>query len=144
MLWRKVFRDLKENKGTYLACMVIMVIGILVFTSFSIVSDNLRLSQEGFYKNQNFADGFIDIKALPFGEIKKLKDIQGINQIEGRMVKDVQVLEPASEENVYLRLVSIDPLEENPLNGVLLDQGIPLKNGEMNIWLDNKFFEAMI
>ena len=58
------------------------------------------------------------------------------------MVKDVQVLEPASEENVYLRLVSIDPLEENPLNGVLLDQGIPLKNGEMNIWLDNKFFEA--
>ena len=142
MLWRKVFRDLKENKGTYLACIVIMVIGILVFTSFSIVSDNLRLSQEGFYKNQNFADGFAKVRALPFGEIKKLEDLEGIKQIEGRMVQDVQVLSPDSEENVYLRLVSIDPLKGNPLNGVLLTQGIPLKNDEMNIWVDSKFFET--
>jgi putative ABC transport system permease protein len=119
-----------------------MVIGILVFTSFSIVSDNLRLSQEGFYKNQNFAEGFAKVRALPFGEIKKLEDLEGIKQIEGRMVQDVQVLSPDSEENVYLRLVSIDPLKGNPLNGVLLTQGIPLKNDEMNIWVDSKFFET--
>ncbi|NLT94150.1 MAG: FtsX-like permease family protein [Clostridia bacterium] len=142
MLWRKVFRDLKGNKGTYLACMVIMIIAILIFTSFSNVADNLRMSQQNFYQNQNFADGFIEMEALPFGEINKLQKIQGIKQIEGRMVKDVQVWAPDSEESVYLRLVSIDPLEDNPLNGVFLTQGIPLKRDEMKIWLDSKFFEA--
>jgi len=142
MLWKKVLRDLSDNKGAYLASMVVMVIGILVFTAFSIVLDNLTLSQAGFYKNQNFADGFAKVKAIPYNQVKKLAGIKGIDRIEGRMVQEVQVLFPESTENVYLRLISMDPNETNPLNGVLLTQGIPLKAGDMSIWIDNKFFQA--
>ena len=29
MLWRKMFRDLKENKGAYFACVVIITIGLM-------------------------------------------------------------------------------------------------------------------
>jgi len=142
MLWKKMFRDLNGNKGAYFACSIIMIIGLLVFTTFSLVLDNLKLSQSSFYTNQNFADGFAKVKAIPFNEVQKLANIKGISKIEGRMVQDVQVLLPDRQENVYLRLVSIDPNQENPINGVLLSQGIPLKEKEMNIWIDNKFYEA--
>ncbi|MDK2985485.1 MAG: putative transport system permease protein [Clostridia bacterium] len=142
MLWKKMIRDLKENKGAYLATIIIIVIGLMVFTSFSMVMDNLRLSQQSFYKNQNFADGFIEVQAMPPSEIEKLQDIQGINDVQGRLVKDVKVLFPNRDENVYLRLVSVDPAKKNPINGVQLKQGIPLSNKEMNILIDNKFFEA--
>lgn len=142
MLWKKMIRDLKENKGAYIACTVIIVIGLMVFTSFSMVIDNLKLSQQDFYLKQNFADGFAKVRAMPPAEVKKLKDIKGINEIQGRLVQDVKVLSPNKEENVYLRLVSIDPAGKNVINGVRLSQGIPLDNKKMNIWIDNKFFEA--
>ena len=58
------------------------------------------------------------------------------------MVEDVRVLTPDGESDVYLRLVSVDPLKENPINGVHLTEGVPLKNGAMEIWVDSKFFAA--
>ena len=86
-----------------------MVLGILVYTSFSIVVDNLKLSQETFYNRENFADGFIKVRALPYDKIKNLESIQGIAQIEGRIVQDVQVYAPEKEQNIYLRSVSWIP-----------------------------------
>jgi len=142
MLWKKVFRDLKGNKGAYAACVAVIVIGLMIFTSYSIVMDNLTLSQKTFYSTQNFADGFAQVRAMPYREAEKLKEIEGVQDLQGRLVKDVRVLFPGSEENVYLRLVSVDPDHENPINGVMLIQGIPLEGGEMNLWVDNKFFEA--
>lgn len=142
MLWAKMFRDLKENRGAYIACLVIIIIGLMIYTSFSMVIDNLTLSKNTFYQNQNFADGFADVQAIPFSEVSHLRDTPGIKDIQGRIVKDVQVLLPQREENVYLRLVSVDPNEANPINGVNLSQGIPLTNEESNIWIDNKFYEA--
>ena len=142
MLWRKVFRDLNENKGAYLACSVIVIIALMVFTSFSMLSDNLTMSKENFYTNQNFADGFVQVQALPFTRVESLKQIEGIADIQGRMVKDVRVLLLDRAENVYLRLVSIEPGRDNTINDVFLTQGIPLDSRGINIWIDNMFFEA--
>lgn len=142
MLWKKVLRDLNQNKGAYLACVVIVVIGLMVFTAFSMVLDNLNMSRNSFYENQNFADGFIQIQALPFSEVEKLEKIDGIADIQGRLVKDVRVLFPDRNENVYLRLVSMDINKENPINGVFLNQGIPLSDRDTSIWIGNTFFEA--
>ena len=123
MLWRKMWRELKENKGTYFACVVIITMGLMVFTSFSIVVDNLYSAQKNFYLQQNFADGFAEVEAMPLSEVKKLKAIEGIKEIEGRLSKEVRVLTSDSKENVYLRLFSLDPEQTNPINGVLLEKG---------------------
>lgn len=142
MLLRKVFRDMKENKGAYAACIVVIAIGLMIFTSFSIVMDNLTLSQRDFYNAQNFADGFAQVRLMPLREVNKLREIPGIKDIQGRMVEDVRVLLPKGEKDVYLRLVSVDIEKENPINGVHLTEGLPLEKGTMQIWLDTKFFEA--
>jgi putative ABC transport system permease protein len=155
MLWRKMFRDLKENKGAYFACVVIITIGLMFFTAFSIVVENLYSAQENFYREQNFADSFAEVKAMPLSEVSKLQAIEGIKDIEGRLSKEVQVLNFASkntfskkkiashsEENIYLRLFSIDPKKTNPINGVFLEQGSALDNNSLNIWVDSKFFVA--
>ncbi|MDN5332716.1 MAG: putative transport system permease protein [Tepidanaerobacteraceae bacterium] len=143
MLWLKMIRDLKENKGSYIACTVIIILGVLIFTSFTTVVESLRSSQQKFYKDQNFADGFVKVRGIPRNEIKKLEDVEGIQKIQGRLVKDVTVLMPgARDNNVYLRLVSVDPDMQNPINGVLLIQGRPLDEDYMNVWIDSKFFKA--
>lgn len=142
MLTKKMLRDLRENKGAYIACISIIVIGLMIFTSFSMVMDNLILSQESFYLQQNFADGFADVQSMPYQEVKKLSKLSGIQDIQGRLIKDVRVLFPNGEENVYLRLISLDLKEEILINEPLLEEGEFLKIGEQSLWLDNKFFEA--
>lgn len=142
MLWRKMLRDLKDNRGSYLACITVIVIGLMVFTSFAICMDNLNLSRDEFYFEQNFADGFAEVRAMPYGEIDRLRTIEGIRDIQGRLVKDVRVLMPGREDNIYLRLVSVDPGADYPVNGVHLERGIPLDEERLNIWIDNKFLAA--
>lgn len=142
MLFRKMIRDIKENKGAYLACMVIITMGLLIFTAFSTMVETLQTSQQSFYENQNFADGFAEVQAIPRDEIKKLKDIEGIKEIQGRLVKEVMVYAPGGQENIYLRLVSVEKDTQNPINKPLLKTGSPLEDNVLSIWVDNKFFEA--
>ncbi len=141
VLFRKMRRDLLEQKGAYAACIVVIAIGLMMYSSMSIVMDNLTLSKDSFYNNQNFAEGFAEVQAMPYSQIERLRNIEGIQDIQGRLVKDVRVIMPDSEENVYLRLVSMDT-QDRLLNDVLLEEGIPLEDNSLNMWLDNKFFEA--
>ncbi|MDW7678550.1 MAG: FtsX-like permease family protein [Bacillota bacterium] len=142
MLWKKMIRDMRESKGAYIASLVIIIIGLLLFTAMNLAVENLRSSREDFYTRQHFADGFASVRSIPSTETAKLSSIPGIDRIQGRLVREVQVLNLAREENVYLRLVSLDPGEENPINGMRLELGNPLQPREPNVWVDNKFFEA--
>jgi putative ABC transport system permease protein len=143
MLQRKVIRDMKENKGGYAACIIVFAIGLMIFTAYSLVMDNLTLAQQDFYKKQNFAEGFAEVRAMPYREAEKLGSIPGIRDLQGRIVEDVRVLLPGKGNDVYLRLVSLDPAQENPINGVRVDRGLPqLEGGAMNIWVDSMFFAA--
>lgn len=147
MLWRKLFRDIKENKGAYLASITIILIGLMVYSSFSIVLDSLISAQQKFYTEQNFADGFAEVVSMPPSEVKKLRSLEGIKDIQGRLVKEVRVLRVGNktaepEKDIYLRLISTDPHEPRPINDVQLHKGRALKNETLNIWVDSQFFAA--
>ncbi len=99
MLFRKMARDLKEQKGAYTACVVVIAIGLMVYTALSMVMDNLLLSQQTFYEKQNFADGFVEVQAYPSNQVAKLARIAGIAEIQGRLLKDVRVVNPRETES---------------------------------------------
>ncbi len=143
MLWRKMLRDIRANAGSYLACLILVIIGLIAFTSFSIARDNLRLSKESFYQEQNFADGFIELVAMNENSLSRVHRVEGIQQVTGRLVRDVQVYDPDHDEkSVYLRLVSLDLRENNRLNDFLLLEGSPLQTKELSGWIDQAFFDA--
>lgn len=142
MLVRKMLRDLWENKGAYLACIMIIIIGLMIFTTYSKVLDNLIMAQEKFYQAQNFAEGFIEVEEMPYDRVAQLGKIKGVDLVQGRVVQDVRVLLPDRKENIYLRLVSLDTSQDKILNDVMLIEGSPLEERETNIWVDNNFFAA--
>lgn len=142
MLKRKMLRDLMENKLAYFACLVIISIGIMIYASFSIVMDNLYEARDNFYEEARFADGFALVSGMPLSHLDRLRKIEGIGEIEGRLVKDVRVLYPRAERNVYLRLVSLPAGNNNPINTPLLVEGSALNEGERELWVSLSFFEA--
>ncbi len=142
MLWKKMIRDIWDNKGSYLACLVLVVIGLLIFTSFSIAGDNLSLAQEDFYRDQNFAHGFAELVSLPYRELERLSGIEGIDRISGRVKQQVRVTRPEGEVGVYLELVSMNLEDPERVNDALLLDGSELRAGELEIWIDDQFFET--
>ncbi|NLO89921.1 MAG: ABC transporter permease, partial [Clostridia bacterium] len=144
MFRRKVIRELKENKLGYAACITVIAIGLMIYASFAVVSENLTASQVNFYRDQNFADGYADIMEMPAREVDRLKKIDGIRDLQGRTMEEVRVLFPGKTENVYLKLVSFDPRLNNPINAFMLTAGsLPdAQDSKKDIILDNKFFEA--
>ncbi|MCF6093058.1 FtsX-like permease family protein [Microaerobacter geothermalis] len=131
-----------DNKAAYIACMVVISIGLMVFTSVSLVIQNLELAKERFYKEYRFADGFARVKGMPYLEIARLAKIEGIEQIEGRLVKDVRVLFPNQDDNVYLTLVSYQPEKSNLINNVKLIDGRPLEDETKSILINAEFVKA--
>ncbi|MGI6097212.1 MAG: hypothetical protein ACOYBM_03750 [Dethiobacteria bacterium] len=102
------------------------------------MSDNLNLSRNNFYKEQNFAHGFVELLAMPERNLEKLSQLQGIKEINGRIVEEVRVNIPGFEENVYLKLVSIELSRERRINEPKLLQGEALGGKDLSIWIDNQ------
>jgi putative ABC transport system permease protein len=142
MLWRKIWRDLWENKTAYLACLIVIVIGLMVFTSMSMVYKDLMAAKESFYREARFADGFAQVRGIPAQELARLANIEGIESLEGRMVFDVRVLMPEKEEGVHLRLVSLHPGQTNPINEAVLLEGAQFSGRTKEVWLSPSFFAA--
>ncbi len=142
MLTRKMYRDIRENKGSYLACLIVIWIGLLVFTAFSIASDNLGIAQDMFYREQNFADGFIELEFMPQGRLEALRRVEGVEQVTGRIVREVQVYDEDADKAVFLELVSIDLNERDRVNDIRLLEGTRPSANVDQVWIDNQFYEA--
>lgn len=142
VLHRKVLREIKENKGVYVACMIVIAIGLLAFTSMSIVVENLERAQQDFYENTHFADGFIQLTGYPENKVQSLANLPGIAKIEGRVIKDVHLFEENSASKSSLRLVSLNPPSNSTLNQLQIELGRLPSDSEAEILVDPKFFSA--
>ncbi len=142
ILWRKMVRDMRSNVGSYLACLVLVVLGMAAYLSFAIARDNMVFAKEQLYREQNFADGFADLVAIPEHYVGRIRRLPGIERATGRLIKDVRVYDRDPTQSTYLRLVSIDPAEPDRLNDVMLLDGEPLADRELQGWLDQQFFRA--
>ena len=142
MLWRKLRRDLYENKAAYIACVIVIAIGLMVFTFTAIVLENLHAAKDDFYRDYGFSDGFARVRGIPDSEVERLRQIEGVADIEGRLVKDVRVLLPDREESIYLRLVSIRPGERQAINRAQLLEGDEPDGGSRDLLLAPDFYAA--
>jgi putative ABC transport system permease protein len=142
MLRKKMWRELKENKAAYFACITVIAIGLMIYVSMSVIFESLTDAKDNFYSECRFADGFVNIRGLSQTQVDRLASEEGIARLEGRMVKDARVFFSDRDDNVYLRLVSIRPEQNIRLNDVMLLAGAMPSAGSRDILVDPAFLEA--
>jgi putative ABC transport system permease protein len=142
VLRKKTLREIKENKGVYIACIVVIIIGLLAYTAMSIVMENLERAQGNFYQETHFADGFIKLTGYPENKVEALANLPGIDAVEGRIVKDVRLFEEQSDANRSLRMVSINRSNPPDLNQIQLFSGRLPEDHKPELLVDPKFFAA--
>ena len=142
MLRRKAWRDIKENLGVYLACIMVIALGLILYTSMSIVVENLDKAQEKFYSETKFGDGFISVTGYPENKVNSLTLLPGIDQAAGRIVKEVRVIDQQKDSNRYLRMVTLNESDAPQINQIQLIKGQLPSENQPEILVDPKFLVA--
>lgn len=138
---KKLLRDLLDNKGANIAAMVVIAIGLMMYTSFSMVMDTLVVSKENFYSESNFPDGFVSVISMPQGKIDDIRKIEGIDRAYGRLIEDIRIEEgfgSPSNETKYIRLIS----ETATIGNYVLMKGSHPRPSEFEAVVDPMFMEA--
>jgi len=99
-------RMIGRSKGQFVAVLTIIVIGIATYTALSMTSVNMNNTVETYYKENNFADLFLQTAAVPSQEAEQLKDIEGVKEAAGRVTMDVPMVTDNENERVNLRLIT--------------------------------------
>jgi len=125
MLDRKLLRDLWRLRTQALAIAVVVGAGVaLLIATFGCLA-SLERSRDDFYEHYRFADLFATLKRAPDSMIERLRLIDGVAQVETRVVADVTLdLDDMAEPGIG-RLISI------PENGRPLLNDIQLKVGRL-------------
>lgn len=141
MLWRKLWRDIKGNYGAYVACISVVVIGLMLFVSMTLILDSLTERKADYYSEYSFADGFAGIVRGPGSLTEDVGQVKGVHRVIGRIVRDVLLYRPSGAETTTLRLVSFSDANQ-PVNRFRLETGRVPAAGEKELLVSPAFLKA--
>ena len=120
MLLRKAARAIWANKASYLACMFLIAIGILMFSAMNTAGAGLSTSAAAFYRDYAMADVFAKVDGMPVSSAGRILDVEGVLAADMRYVADVRVeMAEDTGDIITLRLVAADP-ETQSLNRLMI------------------------
>ena len=132
----KLWREMWRMKGQVFAISMVVMSGVATFILFISTMHSLDFTRSKFYRDYNFADVFVNLKRAPESLKDKIKNINGVKQLETRVSAQAKLDIQGYTENVTGTIVSI-PDDGNPLlNRLYIRQGRlpdPFKDNEVVI-----------
>ncbi len=122
-LHKKVWRDIKRHPGQFASVSAIIICASALFIGMYSTQLNLEYSKQQFYQKYRFCDVFITLERAPKTALRRLAGISGVDEIRGRIVKDVTLEIEGNPFSVVGRVVSM-PTEKKPvLNDIHIVRG---------------------
>jgi putative ABC transport system permease protein len=84
-LIRKLFRDIKRSIIQFCAITIVSAIGVMLLTGMAVVHLGLSNTAEEYYKESNLADFTAYYSGIDDAGMNKIKEIEGINEVLGRL-----------------------------------------------------------
>lgn len=137
---RKLLRDLWRMRSQAIAIALVAMCGIASFVTMRGAYEALLSSQAAYYEHYRFADVFANLKRAPRILLDRVREIPGVNQVEGRVVFDASLDVPGLDEPASARLVSLPEQPGTGLNRVHLRAGRMPQPGNRNEVLASEAF----
>lgn len=117
--FKNILRTIIKNKGSYAGAVIIITFGVFIFVAMSDTKLNLQQKVDTYYDEYNFADIFATVSEMPENKIEELMEIEGIEDVFGRLSSDVRLNLPFTNEIITLHLIGYD--KDDSLNKLQLD-----------------------
>lgn len=131
---RKLLRELWQSKGQSLAIATVIASGVAVFVMALSVLGFLQATRDAYYDRYRFGDLFATLVRAPVSVAESIQSIDGVAQVQTRIVADVTLSVPGLGEPAVGRLVSLPPSGKPNLNRLHLLRGRmpdPLRSDEV-------------
>ncbi len=138
MLQKKVLRDTKENRWSFLAIVCICSLGIALFSGINLYVTTVKTAVSDAYKQANLADYWIYKGEISPSHLADLRSLGEVQEVQRRKVTDMTL---PGASGAVLHLHALD--EAAAINVPELLEGSGLDGSEANaLLLDSRFAEA--
>lgn len=136
-----LYRMIKNSKGQFIAVLIIIIVGICVYSSLNMTSINMRNTVDSYYDENNFADLFIQTAEMPNNEVDQISKIDGVKSVTGRISIDVPFVTKNLNERVNIRIITITG-EDNELSKSTILKGQNISPNSKEALLIQQFADA--
>lgn len=138
MLQKKIFRDIGENRWSFLAIVCICSLGIALFSGINLYVSTVENEVAGYYTRANLADYWIYKGEISDSDLNNLRSSGNIREAQRRKVTDTAL---SGSSGAVLHLHAVDEAAE--INVPELLDGSMLDGSETYaLLLDSRFAEA--
>ncbi|WMT39491.1 FtsX-like permease family protein [Paenibacillus sp. D2_2] len=127
-LRNKLFRDIRQFKGQFIAITIVILIGTFFYTGFSNFARNLEDYADDYFTRSNLADLWLYYSEVSQEDINELEYIDGVRTAEGRTVLNVN-----QEINNLKTTLKVHSLTRQINKLTLLEGEIPEEYGSVAV-----------
>ena len=120
---RKLLRDLWALRGQAAAVAAVIACGVAISVMSLSTLKSLAETCDTYYARFAFAHLFASVKRAPLSVAERLNEIDGVAQVDARIVRDVTMMVEGLAEPAVARLISIPNRGQPKLNQVYLRRG---------------------
>lgn len=140
---RKLWRELWQMKGQVFAITLVVTSGVATFIMFISTFHSLEFTRAKFYNDYNFADVFVNLKRAPESLKDKIKNINGVKQLETRVCAQAKLDIKGFTESVTGKIISIPDDGMPILNRLYLRKGrLPDPSRDDEVVINETFAQA--
>lgn len=141
ILFRKLFRDIRETKGQFISILVVVVLGVAFYSGINSTFRNLSEASTKYYSDYRFGDIWVDFYKAPQSVVEKVKALPYVKKAAGRIVKDAAI--KIDGENATVRFITLPNVKQDIVNDIVIKSGRYFSGDENNQCLvDEDFFTA--
>ncbi|MFZ5968669.1 MAG: ABC transporter permease [Bacillota bacterium] len=137
----RLFRMIKNSKGQFISVVVVVVLALCIYVAYSMTALNLDNTIHSYYEMTNFQDIQAQLVKIPRSAVDQLQDIQGIEEIQGRISFDVPLRVEDDSEKVNVRLISLPDAKEQ-INDLYILEGKNVTAGSKDVVVLEQFAKA--
>lgn len=127
LLFKKMIGDMRASLAAYILCAMVLMLGLCGYSVLELCYDNLTVSRDLFFRQSDYCDGFVETVYTDLSVTRRLEEIEGIAVAEGRLVRDIQMVDTADRGEAELHLVS---WEKGQMNRPVLSRGTLPEQGK--------------
>ncbi|MDR1766668.1 MAG: FtsX-like permease family protein [Lachnospiraceae bacterium] len=89
-LFRKALRSMWRNKKTYIACILLIGLGVMLYLAYGVAGESLYRAKDVYYRDADIADAFASVKSISASQVAAFR-LDGIEEVSARLVYDSRV-----------------------------------------------------
>lgn len=141
LLNRKMIRDLKATKGQMISLMIIVSLGVMLYSGINATFLNLDGASKSYYSDYKLADYWIHVTEAPVQLKKTLVSLPEITEVTLRLTEELTL--PINDLKATVRVHSLPDVNTNHLNDVKITHGTYFNDSELQqVLVEEQFYKA--